>query len=229
MARIFAVGDIHGCSNTFKRLLLDKIKIQKSDIIYCLGDYIDRGIDSKGVIDFILDLRAKGYTVYTLRGNHEQMMLDAPLSKEKWNHWIKNGGTEALKSFNITSIDDLPAKYLDFLESTELYIETDDFIFVHAGLNFNIENPFSDKVSMLWTRDDYVDSAKINNKTIIHGHTPVSLAKIQNQSNKNNINIDGGCVFKSNKEFGNLVALSITDCRFLCLRNSELPEIDSQL
>ena len=85
MARIFAIGDIHGCSNTFKRLLLDKIKIRKSDIIYCLGDYIDRGIDSKGVIDFILELRAEGYTIYTLRGNHEQMMLDAPISKEKTN------------------------------------------------------------------------------------------------------------------------------------------------
>ena len=227
MARIFAIGDIHGCSNTFKRLLLDKIKIRKSDIIYCLGDYVDRGIDSKGVIDFILELRAEGYTIYTLRGNHEQMMLEAPLSKEKWNHWIKNGGTQALKSFNITSLDDLPAKYRGFLESTELFIETDDFIFVHAGLNFNIENPFSDKVSMLWTRDAYMDSAKIKNKTIIHGHTPVSLVKMLNQPNKNNINIDGGCVFKNNKDFGYLVALSLTDCRFICLRNSELSDIDN--
>lgn len=222
MARIFAVGDIHGCSNTFKRLLLDKIKIQKTDIIYCLGDYIDRGIDSKGVIDFILELRAEGHTIYTLRGNHEQMMLDAPLSKEKWNHWIKNGGTEALKSFNISSLEQLPSKYIDFLKSTDLYLETDDFIFVHAGLNFNLENPFSDKVSMLWSRDEYIDISKINNKTIIHGHTPVSLVKILNQPNKYNINIDGGCVFKNNKDFGYLVALSILDKRFLCIRNTEL-------
>lgn len=221
MSRIYAIGDIHGCSNTFKRLLLYKIQIQKSDIIYCLGDYIDRGKDSQGVIDFILDLRKKGYTIHTLRGNHEQMMLDAPLSKEKWNHWIKNGGTETLNSFNITSLEDLPSKYVSFLENTELYIETNEYIFVHAGLNFNIENPFSDKVSMLWSRDEYADIAKIKNKTIIHGHTPISVSKLLNQPNKNNINIDGGCVFKSNKEFGNLVALSLSDCRFILIRNRE--------
>ncbi len=221
MSRIYAIGDIHGCSNTFKRLLLDKIQIQKSDIIYCLGDYIDRGKDSKGVIDFILELREKGYTIHTLRGNHEQMMLDAPLSKEKWNHWIKNGGAEALKSFNITSLEELPSKYLEFLKSTELFIETHEYIFVHAGLNFNIDNPFSDKASMLWTRDDYTDIANINNKTIIHGHTPVSLIKMLNQLNKNNINIDGGCVFKNNKEFGYLVALCLSDCKFTLIRNWE--------
>lgn len=221
MSRIYAIGDIHGCSNTFKRLLLDKIQIQKSDIIYCLGDYIDRGKDSKGVIDFIIDLRAKGYTIHTLRGNHEQMMLDAPLSKEKWNHWIKNGGTEVLKSFNISSVEELPSKYLEFLKSTVFYIETNEYIFVHAGLNFNIEDPFSDKVSMLWSRDEYADIAKIKNKTIIHGHTPISVSKLLNQPNKNNINIDGGCVFKSNKEFGNLVALSLSDCRFILIRNRE--------
>lgn len=228
MSRIFAIGDIHGCSNTFRRLLLDKIKVRKSDLIYCLGDYIDRGHDSKGVIDFILELREQGYTIYTLRGNHEQMMLDATLSKEKWNHWIKNGGSEALKSFNITSLEELPSKYLEFLESTDLYIETNDFIFVHAGLNFNLENPFVDKVSMLWSRDDYMDIAKINNKTVIHGHTPISHIKMLNQPNKNNINIDGGCVFKKNKDFGYLVALSVTDGRFLCLRNSELSDTDNQ-
>ena len=95
------------------------------------------------------------------------------------------------------------------------------YIFVHAGLNFNIENPFSDKVSMLWIRDDYTDIAKINNKTIIHGHTPVSLIKMLNQPNKNNINIDGGCVFKNNKEFGYLVALCLSDCKFTLIRNWE--------
>ena len=81
MERIFAIGDIHGCSKTFKKLLLDKIKINKSDTIYCVGDYIDRGEDSKGVIDFILDLRAEGYTIHTLRGNHEQMLLDSIADK----------------------------------------------------------------------------------------------------------------------------------------------------
>ncbi|MEO6813790.1 MAG: metallophosphoesterase, partial [Ginsengibacter sp.] len=68
MKRVFAIGDIHGCIHTFKKLLLDKIKVDKSDKIYCLGDYIDRGHDSKGVIDFILQLRSEGYEIHTIRG-----------------------------------------------------------------------------------------------------------------------------------------------------------------
>ena len=61
MERIFAIGDIHGCSKTFEKLLTDKIQLQKDDKVYCIGDYIDSGDDSKGVIDLILKLRGEGY------------------------------------------------------------------------------------------------------------------------------------------------------------------------
>jgi hypothetical protein len=82
MSRILAIGDIHGCANTFHKLIFDEIKIRKSDTIYCIGDYIDRGPDSKAVIDLILDLRKKGYQLRTLRGNHEQLMLDSAKSRQ---------------------------------------------------------------------------------------------------------------------------------------------------
>ena len=91
MTRIFVIGDIHGCCNTFKKLLLEKLGIQKPDKIYCVGDYVDRGNDSKGVIDFIINLRGKGYRIYTLRGNHEQMMLDSTIDQERLYLWLKNG------------------------------------------------------------------------------------------------------------------------------------------
>ncbi len=68
MPRIFVIGDIHGCSNTFKKLLLAKISIKKTAKIYCIGDYIDRGNNSKAVIDFILKLRKNGFHIHTLRG-----------------------------------------------------------------------------------------------------------------------------------------------------------------
>ena len=116
MPRVFAIGDIHGCSKTFKKLLLEKIQIRKSDKIYCIGDYVDRGRDSKGVIDFIIELRKKGYHIHTLRGNHEQMMLDAPISKIKMQHWLKNGGYATLKSFHIESLKEIAPKYLSFLK-----------------------------------------------------------------------------------------------------------------
>ena len=104
MPRVFVIGDIHGCCKTFRKLILDKINIKKTDKIYCLGDYIDRGPDSKGVIDFIINMRKKGYMIHTLRGNHEQLLLDSENDEKSFEHWTKNGGDKALSSFKIDSI-----------------------------------------------------------------------------------------------------------------------------
>jgi serine/threonine protein phosphatase 1 len=221
MTRIFAIGDIHGCCNTFKKLLLEKLAIQKSDKIYCVGDYVDRGKDSKGVIDLIIDLRIKGYRIYTIRGNHEQMMLDSVIDRERLHLWIQNGGMETLKSFGISSVNELPAEYLAFLEQTEFFIETSKYIFVHAGLNFRIENPFMDKEAMLWIRDDYFDKSKINDRILIHGHTPMPLKYLSKQLNSGKINIDGGCVYSFRPSFGNLVALSLPDMQLIAMKNIE--------
>src|ERR1017187_8876025 len=143
MPRLFAIGDIHGCSKTFRKLLLEIIQIRKSDKIYCIGDYVDRGNDSKGVIDFIIELRNKNYHIHTLRGNHEQMMLDATIDRQRLNHWLENGGGATLQSFNISNTNQLPLRYLIFLKQTKHIIVKNKYIFVHAGLNFNIENPYT--------------------------------------------------------------------------------------
>ena len=142
MNRTFAIGDIHGCRKTFEKLLIEKIQLQKEDAIYCVGDYIDRGNDSKSVIDFILQLKKEGYRVSTLRGNHEQMMIDALNDKRALKLWFDNGGKSTLKSFGIKSPDNLPEEYVSFLNETKFYLETDNFIFAHAGLNFENENLF---------------------------------------------------------------------------------------
>jgi serine/threonine protein phosphatase 1 len=221
MGRIFAIGDIHGCSKTFKRLLLDIIKIQKSDKIYCVGDYIDRGNDSKGVIDFILKLRGKGYQIHTLRGNHEQLIMDSVQSESKYNHWIKNGGDKTLSSFGISSYNELKPVYKTFLKRTKFFIKSGKYIFVHAGLNFEIANPFEDKLAMLWIRDFPIDQRKLGNSIIIHGHTPKPLDFIMKQQTKSEVNIDGGCVFKDKEGFGNLIALNITEGKLITAKNDE--------
>ena len=153
MSRVIAIGDVHGCSNTFRKMVLDEIKVQKSDILYCLGDYIDRGHDSKGVIDFIMELRAKGFTLHTLRGNHEQIMMDSVNNSEMFDAWMDNGGDATLKSFGALSYDDFAPEYKTFFEETEFYVTYERYIFVHAGLNFKSPDPFGDKDSMLWIRD----------------------------------------------------------------------------
>ncbi len=75
--RLIAIGDIHGCIDPFCELVEKKIRIRKEDRIILLGDYIDRGSHSREVIDYILDLRAQGYDIIALTGNHESMMLDS--------------------------------------------------------------------------------------------------------------------------------------------------------
>lgn len=220
MERIFAIGDIHGCSKTFEKLLTDKIQLTKEDEIYCIGDYIDRGEDSKGVFDLIIKLRAEGYHIYTLRGNHEQMMLEAVTDKRALNLWLDNGGKKTLKSFGIKSLEDLPSEYLSFLNETEFYLQKENYIFAHAGLNFKNENLFKDKEAMLWERDFFPQQAVLGDRLLVHGHTPIPLTFILKQKG-NCINIDGGCVYTNRPHFGNLVAIDLKKREFLIEENCE--------
>ena len=217
MERIFAIGDIHGCAATFKYMLFEELKIQKEDQVYCLGDYIDRGSDSKGVVDLILLLRDEGYTIHTLRGNHEQMMLESMKSQQHFYLWFKNGGGTTLQSFAVDFYIDLSPSYKAFFEQTQYYLETPECIFVHAGLNFFSENIFEDKDAMLWARDFKCPESLPGNKILIHGHTPKPLQFILEQRS-NCINIDGGCVYKEHKKLGNLVALNLGDKKYHVVR-----------
>lgn len=220
MDRIFAIGDIHGCSQTFKKMISEKIQLTKTDQIYCIGDYIDRGEDSKGVIDFIMELRTKGFAVFTLRGNHEQMMLDALHDNYALDLWLANGGKKTLQNFGINSLDEMEEKYWNFFHETSLCFETDQYIFVHAGLNFYQKNIFADKEAMLWIRDFDCNAPALNNRLLIHGHTPTSLDIILKQKGCC-INIDGGCVYTKNTGLGHLVALELPSRSFIWQKNCD--------
>jgi len=220
MERTFAIGDIHGCSKTFEKLLFEKINIQKTDQIFCIGDYIDRGENSKAAIDLILQLRQEGYSLFTLRGNHEQMLLDCLIDPTAYELWIRNGGDQTLLSFGISTLENLPEKYLSFFKQTAFYIETENYIFVHAGLNFHSKDIFQDKAAMLWSRDFSPYQPALKNKLLIHGHTPKPLKYILNQKG-NCIDIDGGCVYNYLPRFGNLVAIDLNERKFIWEENCE--------
>jgi len=219
MSRIIAIGDVHGCSNTFRKMVLEEINVQKSDVVYCLGDYIDRGPDSKGVIDFIMELRAEGYTLHTLRGNHEQLMMDSLKRNEMFHAWMDNGGDKTLESFGAVTYDDLAPEYKAFFEQTEFYLTYERYIFVHAGLNFRSPDPFEDKDSMLWIRNFEIDSEILGNRILIHGHTPIVLESILAQVGRIVINLDGGCVYKQRVGLGNLIGLSVKEGKFMVVKN----------
>lgn len=214
--RQFAIGDIHGCFDSLKELVENKIQLQKKDKLIFLGDYIDRGPKSKEVIDYIIELQNNDYDVVTLLGNHESMLVDAYNNGGAMSKWIQNGGAETLKSFELDSLTNIDSKYLDFFNNLKYYFENEEYLFVHAGFNDTIENPFTDKYCMLWKSREIYSNPLLKDRTIIHGHSPVSLNITLNQiaNNSKVVNIDGGCVY-SNAHLGKLVALEINSCSIL--------------
>jgi serine/threonine protein phosphatase 1 len=215
MGRTLVISDIHGCLKTFQYLLQEGLYLAKEDKLYLLGDYIDRGPDSKGVIDHIISLSQKGYQIYPIRGNHEQLLLDAyhgiPFVEKTW---LKNGGARTLESFDVVQVKKIPLEYISFLSSLKNYVELENFILVHAGLNFNISNPFDDQESMLWIREYTVAPEKINDKILVQGHTPTSLENIKksiiDRKTTYRIFLDNGCVYSSTRDdMGNLCCLNL--------------------
>ena len=223
MVRTFAIGDIHGCAKTAKKLLLDELKITKEDKIYFLGDYIDRGSGSKEVIDFILQLKNENYNINTLRGNHEQLFMDSDKSFTDFQNWIANGGVATLESFEISRYTELDDVYKNFFNETKFYFEKDGFIFVHAGFDFSNENFLEDFDSMIWIRNMKVDRKKIGNKIIVHGHTPTPLEKVKKNlssvKEKSSLNIDTGCVMKDYNGLGYLTALETNTMMLYNVKN----------
>ncbi len=148
--RLFAIGDIHGCFDSLKELIENNILLQKNDKLILLGDYIDRGAKSKEVVDFIIELLENSYNVIPLMGNHDALLLDAFEDEKNISKWIQNGGDETLKSFEISSVKDIESKYIKFFKDLRFYYSFEDCLFVHAGFNDNVLNPFNDYYSMLW-------------------------------------------------------------------------------
>ncbi|PIY32527.1 MAG: serine/threonine protein phosphatase, partial [Bacteroidetes bacterium CG_4_10_14_3_um_filter_42_6] len=133
----------------------ETIRIKHGDKVILLGDYVDRGTQSKEVVDYIIELQDKGFDVISLLGNHEAMLLDAYKNNDAVPLWIQNGGAETLKSFGINSPTNLQSKYIDFFKSLNLFYSIEEYLFVHAGFNDSIENPFEDTYHMIWKCRDH--------------------------------------------------------------------------
>ena len=219
MKNRWVVPDIHGHIKTLRTLIEERLELQKSDSIYFLGDYIDRGPDSKGVLDYIMSLQSSGYDVHCIRGNHEDYCIRAweedqkrlffrsPVEKD----WRNNGANRTLASFGVKRPREINKFYIDWMKSTEYYIELEDYILVHAGMNFTIDNPFKDHRSMMWVRDFKVDKSKTGGKIVIHGHVPVEMSLIDlfRDNNYDFLSLDNGVYYKNKDGFGNLLAFNL--------------------
>lgn len=179
MEKIFAIGDIHGCLSKLENLIPQIGIDSEEDALIFIGDYIDRGPDSRGVVDFVLDLRKKIRTVICLRGNHEQMFLDYVCHNRDKDLYLFNGGDATIASYGYRKTPggmkiDVPDSHISFFHSLLLWYETDDYIFVHAGLRENIPLKDQDIQDMLWLRHEFILSSHDFGKTVVFGHTPMS-------------------------------------------------------
>jgi serine/threonine protein phosphatase 1 len=198
MRQLF-ISDIHGYALTF-RALLQALKLKREDQLYLLGDYIDRGPDSQGVIDHIMQLQASGFQVNCLRGNHEEMLLESLADKDEYlESWLYNGGHETLESFGVQEPAQIPRPYIEWIKALPYYIELPKAFLVHAGLEFTDGDPLADRDAMLWTRGwyDQLDRTWLGDRVLLHGHTPTRNPEREAERLRAKglpiINLDGGC------------------------------------
>lgn len=234
--RTWVIPDVHGCLITLRTLVEDLIVLRKDDEVIFLGDVIDRGPSSKGVIDYIIHLGASGIKTTVIKGNHEEYMAKVfreeqsksrvrrmlGLKSVSYKDWMVYGGQETMKSFNAFNVAAIPEKYIEWVESLVFYMEWKKFLIVHAGFNFEIDDIYSDTQSMMWIREYKIDNEKLGNRKIIHGHVPVTLDFI-NQSIISNsfkfIDLDNGVYLTDKTGYGNLLALELNTMELLVQPN----------
>lgn len=165
----YAIGDIHGCLRPLERLL-DHLSPGGADTLILLGDYVDRGPDSKGVLDRVIQLVEQG--AIALRGNHELMMAEARHCRSADANWRHVGGRQTLASYGPDAgIDAVPEEHWALLERLHPYHETDEHIFVHAGLYPHLPVADQTPLYLFWERLDPDAMPHLSGKRVVCGHT----------------------------------------------------------
>ncbi|MGY4330303.1 serine/threonine protein phosphatase 1 [Bradyrhizobium sp. LB7.2] len=218
--RIYAIADVHGRADLLQSLLtvidadLARSAPQRAIQVF-LGDYVDRGPDSRAVLDLLIE-RSKSHETVCLKGNHEVFLLEVlkdPARLQEWRHY---GGLLTLVSYGInpkmnpTAEEQielieglrraLPPEHLSFLQQLRTSFVCGDFFFVHAGVKPGVALDRQKEEDLLWIREEFLESERRFGKYVVHGHTPVSAPDIR----PNRINIDTGAYAT-----GNLTLLTI--------------------
>ncbi len=171
--RTLAIGDIHGCLDALN-LLLERIELRPDDLLIALGDYVDRGPDSRGVLDRLIPLHQSGQLI-ALRGNHDAMMLDARKANGR-AMWLAVGGRETLASYGVAfaeafKITDIPERHWIFLEEALVdWYEIDTHFFVHAGAYYDIPLDEQPEDVLLWEKL-HDPLPHVSGKVMVCGHT----------------------------------------------------------
>jgi serine/threonine protein phosphatase 1 len=191
----FAVGDIHGCRHALGDILTqcrERAEGRPHRFVF-IGDYIDRGPDSRGVIEAIRELeRSAPGSVVCLLGNHEALLLSALAGGDVFL-WLENGGGETLASYGADHPSDLPRDHIAWLSALQLSFDDGRRFYVHAGIDPDRPIDRQERETLLWIRARFHRARKDYGRLIVHGHTPTPDGEPEVRSNR--INIDTGCVY----------------------------------
>lgn len=192
--KTFIVGDIHGCLALLQRLIRSIPWRPEVDRLIFLGDYVDRGADSRGVVEAVMEISRTSERVDCLMGNHEKILLDFVEGRDVSTFFL-NGGTSTLNSYRTAQPGLrpvlIPEDHLAFLRSLKTWVELDDYYVVHAGLRPGIQLENQSQEDMLWIRDAFIFSNYRFKKRVIFGHTPFSQPLVM----ENKIGLDTGAVY----------------------------------
>jgi len=217
----YAIGDVHGCLDLLDGLLLgiesETAAIAGEKWIVMLGDYIDRGPDSSGVIAHLLAPPPADFRRFCLRGNHEQVMLDFLRDPETNAYWLGEGGIETLESYGVDLggfSDDaplselvermeavIPAAHLSFLNELPFMLVLPRWVFVHAGIRPGIDVDRQRDDDLIWIREEFHRAPPTPGWRIVHGHTPAREPVVTPAR----ICVDTHCFFR-----GRLTAVRVT-------------------
>jgi serine/threonine protein phosphatase 1 len=229
--RAYAVGDIHGCARLLdimhERIAEDAKDAPSDKHIVYLGDYIDRGHDSKGVIDRVTKSVPAGFTAHYIKGNHDAALLDFLEDPETYRAWRSFGAADTLLSYHVRPplFDSegqriaardalrkaLPQDHLAFFRGLELKVTLGDYVFVHAGVRPGIPLEGQSEEDLLWIRDEFLSSTEPHGKVVVHGHTPLNAPV----HTSNRISVDTGAYATG---VLTCAMLEGTTCRFLQAR-----------
>lgn len=203
--RYLLISDIHGELNMFEEMLQKVQYNPEEDQLVLVGDYVDRGPNSRGVLNKVMELKAEGAIV--LRGNHDDMLVAAAENEENaWKRWWKNGAIPTLKSYDETIEEQVVPdtdefkRHVEFIKNLDYYHETEDYIFVHGGVDPETPLTETDPYVLVWIRDKF-HNGYAGEKTVVFGHTPTpNLHDDEEKSDvffgeNNIIGIDGGAVY----------------------------------
>lgn len=196
MSLTYAIGDIHGSLDKLNSLIAACRQDAggREMILVFLGDYIDRGPESAGVVRLVLDLQQEApERVIALKGNHEAWavaILDGLMPAASW---LLNGGGATLQSYGVRDVSGLPRAHLDWMRSLPLTYDDGRRFFVHAGVDPRRPLEGQEEAVLLWIREPFLENDRDYGRLIVHGHTPLASARPELRHNR--LNLDTAAVF----------------------------------